>query len=436
MIPYRSRLEAIGRLTARSFSCREALLRYQSRQLTSLIGYAARNVPYYRNLFRRSGFSPRDFRGVQDLHKVPISSKDDILSAPREELISNERKTARLIERTTAGSTGRPFTVRCTWFEERYLSALRFRMAMKMGVRLNDRIAHIRYVRRASSDEGWVRLFGLLGLLRITRLSSSLSPQEIACGLERIQPDVIRGYANLTTFVADAVQEAGSRIRPRFITVGGDTMTQGMRKRISEAFRAPVREVYGSHEFNLMAWQCEVSSNLHVCEEGVVLEVLDDDRPVGVGERGEVVATALHSFAQPFIRYRLGDLATRGEAPCACGLPYSTIRSIDGRIYDRIILPDGRAASPGDVLSRLERGFDWIAQYQMVQESRDLVILRLVPKRDAPPDELKSIHQMMERFLGPEMRYRVNLLRALPLAPNEKFRASMSRVFSNYGQPS
>ena len=94
---------------------------------------------------------------------------------------------------------------------------------------------------------------------------------------------------------------------------------------------------------------------------------------------------------------------------------------------------DGRAASPGDVLAPLERDYDWLKQYQMVQQTRSLVILRLVPHRAPPAEDLQDIGELMARFLGPDVQHRIDLLEEIPLGPGEKFRASISRVFSNYG---
>jgi phenylacetate-coenzyme A ligase PaaK-like adenylate-forming protein len=74
---------------------------------------------------------------------------------------------------------------------------------------------------------------------------------------------------------------------------------------------------------------------MHTCDEAALVEVVHDGRPAADGEQGDVVATALHSYAMPFIRYRLGDIVTRGEQSCACGLPFATIGTIQGRMHHR-----------------------------------------------------------------------------------------------------
>jgi phenylacetate-CoA ligase len=119
-----------------------------------------------------------------------------------------------------------------------------------------------------------------------------------------------------------------------------------MRELIEEAFGAPIYDTYASIEFNLLAWQCRQTGGLHTCDDGVVMEIMDGARAVREGEEGEVVGTDLHSYAMPMIRYRLGDIATKGRSPCPCGQPFSTIRSIRGRTIDCFTLPDGRVMHP------------------------------------------------------------------------------------------
>ena len=88
----------------------------------------------------------------------------------------------------------------------------------------------------------------------------------------------------------------------------------------------------------------------HVSDDVVILEVLANGRPAQIGERGEVVATALHSFNMPFIRYRLGDIVTRGKTACNCGRSCSTIESVQGRMNDFFPTADGGTASEYDVI--------------------------------------------------------------------------------------
>src|SRR5207247_3047147 len=135
------------------------------------------------------------------------------------------------------------------------------------------------------------------------------------------RPEIVCGYPSAVAHVAARMQARDLReVRPRLVLVGGEVLGAASRRTIEEAFAAPLYDVYGAHEFNLLAWQCPASGDYHVCDDNVIVEIVGGDgRPVQDGETGEIVATALHSYTMPFVRYRTGDLAARGPGPCACG---------------------------------------------------------------------------------------------------------------------
>ena len=105
--------------------------------------------------------------------------------------------------------------------------------------------------------------------------------------------------------LADASVARGLTLSPRLVVTTGELLTEPLRARIS-VIGSPIRDLYGSNEFNLLAWECPAGQGTyHVCDDAVVLEVVGPDgRPVEVGQTGEVVVTGLHSFAMPFIPSR------------------------------------------------------------------------------------------------------------------------------------
>jgi phenylacetate-CoA ligase len=166
------------------------------------------------------------------------------------------------------------------------------------------------------------RLWRALRLYPRTVVDALAPSDEIAAALARLRPDVITGYPGVLDGVARALSARGDGApRPRLIVAGGEVLTPAARERIGRAFGTTVREIYGSHECPLIAWECGRGHGLHVWDPGVVLEVVRDGRAAFPGESGEVVLTALHSFAMPFIRYVLGDVVVAGETPCPCGAP-------------------------------------------------------------------------------------------------------------------
>ena len=146
-----------------------------------------------------------------------------------------------------------------------------------------------------------------------------------------------------------------------------------------------------------------------------------------------MVATNLHAYAMPLIRYRLGDVVTKGEDRCRCGKPFSTIHAIQGRMIDYFILPDGRALHPYQIIANFILGGDnWIRQYQLLQERKDRIVLRVLPARPPAPEHIARLERSVLPVLGPSVEFKIELVDDLPLEQTGKFRPSRSLVHSEY----
>jgi phenylacetate-CoA ligase len=87
------------------------LVSYQDRRLRSLIDHAYTRVPYYRELLDRHDIDPSRIRGLADLERVPVSSKDDLRRQPLQNILASGRNPRRLQRIQTTGSTGEPFVL-------------------------------------------------------------------------------------------------------------------------------------------------------------------------------------------------------------------------------------------------------------------------------------------------------------------------------------
>jgi phenylacetate-CoA ligase len=214
---------------------------------------------------------------------------------------------------------------------------------------------------------------------------------------------------------------------------GGDVLTPLLRRTIADAFRARVYNNYGCYELGVFAWECERGGVFHVADDAVVIEVIKDGRAAKPGETGEVVATQLHAFAAPFIRYRLGDTATRGETPCPCGAPFSTLLDVEGRVQDYFPLANGKLFMPTELLPlMLAAPTPWVAQHQAIQERADRVVLRIVPLVSPSPATVASLESAARERLGSGIEFHVELVPEIPLDENGKFQVSRSLVQSFY----
>jgi phenylacetate-CoA ligase len=421
------RLRAAGAAARRPRWTRERLDHFQSECLRRLVRHAGARVPYYRDLFRRHGLAPEDIRGVKDLARLPLAHRSEMQERPAPDLVARGYDPERLRTHRTSGSTGAPFTIRRTWFEERLLQALRFHEEWNVGLRLTDIRSGVVAQRRPRAE----RWYNRLGLLRRVNVDCLLPARDILHRLGEIQPDVLGGYGGSLAWLAgEATPEDRQRIRPRLMFAGAETLTPEMRRQITECFGAPLYDAYASHEFNLIAFQCGETGLYHISELSVIAEVLKDGQPVGPGETGELVGTALHSYAMPFLRYPLGDVVTRGPAPCPCGGPLATLASIQGRVADRFLLPDGSSLHPYWFVTPLVQDSPWLRRYQIVQTGIDRIAVKAVPLQGASPtpDDLARIRSEIERIARGGVTVVVELATELPLGPSGKFRPYYSLV--------
>ncbi|MGH7799094.1 MAG: phenylacetate--CoA ligase family protein [Thermodesulfobacteriota bacterium] len=399
-----------------------------------LITHAYENVPYYRKLFDRDGLKPKDIQSVDDLSLIPITSKKQLQSLPVEEIVARGVNPKNLIARKTSGSSGEPFTIRRTWLEERLLSLFRLRATHYLGQRPTDREASVGLVWPTHPRDKQLptKILQALGLYRMVRINRLLPPENIVRTLRNSRPDFLTGSPGVLSRLAQIISDEDRLvIHPRFVRVSGEVVTPLMRRQITEAFKAPVFEVYTNREFGVIAWECKETGELHTSDDSIIVDVLNNGRPAATGERGEVVGTNLHSFAMPFIRFRLGDLVTKGLETCRCGQPFSTIRAVQGRMLDYFPLPGGRMIHPYQI-SLLFLDSPWVRQYQLTQEREDRVILHIVPHNTPTSQELVQLEEPVATVLGQSVEFRVILVPEIQLEPNGKFRVSRSLVKSNY----
>jgi len=414
---------------------RERLVAFQQNRLRLLVEHAYRNVTHYRRLFDRHGLKPCDIRTVDDLCAVPITSRNELQALPVEEIVSRQMEPAGLISRSSSGSSGRPFTARRTWWEERVHGVLRLRALHALGLRATDKHCYVMWLRSHQRQDHQIiqRTLAAFGIARRTLLNGMQSPEDIVRALHQLRPTVVSGYPGVLVRIAQTVSHQKLRsLQLRLVCTGGEVLTPLMRQQIQEGFATPVYDTYGSIEFNLLAWECKQTGEYHSSDDGMIMEVLRDGTPVAEGGRGEVVGTDLHSFAMPLIRYRLGDVATKGSETCRCGQPFSTIRSIQGRTIDYFVLPGNRLLHPYE-FGITEIGVtkaQWIRSFQMTQQRMDSIVMRVVPFREPSTREVADVVQPIEKLLGPDVHLQLDLVPEIPTDPNGKF-----RVYRSFVQP-
>ena len=435
MIPFRdSRVEHADTLACLWWhpgGSRQRLEQFRDRKLRFLTAHAYDRVAYYSDIFDKAGIRPADIRCAADLAQVPVSTKADFRERPPGDLVARGVDPDRLILRYTAGSTGEPTRVRRTAFEDWLLDIFGLRTQRLLGRRLRDRLVGVRS-RGVPTDRKRKSLGQLrksLGIFPSAQLDCLRPIDELARDLARLAPDVVTGYPGVLTEIASVWPEVGGQTRdPRLVFLVGEEASPAMRARIRDGFQAAVFSIYASHEFNLLGWECPVTGEMHLCDDNVIVEVLRDGRRAAVGEAGEVVVTGLHGHAVPYIRYNLGDTATRGDEQCRCGAPFSTLRDLRGRTMDYCLLPGGRKMHHWELIPMTFWDMPWHRRYQLVQETEKRFALRVIAERAPPPSDLEALSSQIRQTLGPGADFRIELVDELAFAASGKHRLCRSEL--------
>ena len=423
MIPDHARqIQTLRELAGARRTTRSAILAFQSKRLRQLVRHAYDRIPYYRRLFEASGLHPDHIRSLADLERIPITNRSDIQSLEPGQICAKGYAIEKLRTLQTSGSTGMPVTVRRTLAEERILLAYRVRASGEYGLGLRSRRVQIDYLRAETLRVMEPQIYERFGILPRLLLDWQTPKARLVEEVERFRADILSGPPSVLAWLADEFTEADRRrMNFRLTITGAETLTPAMRGQIERGFGAPVADIYGSHEVVFIAMQRAGSAEYRVCEDAVILEVLRDGRPAGPGESGEVVVTALHSFAMPFLRYRLGDRVTLAAPPRDGEDPYLSLRSIDGRTREQFTLADGRVlhAYPlGDAV----RAHAEVRRFQLVQEERNRFRLQIVLYRDSA-EIRERVRTALCRQLGPGVSLQLEVSDRLMPEDGRKFQA-------------
>ncbi len=411
-------------------------------RLQEMLRYCEANVPYYAQAFAEAGVRADDIQTPGDLQKVPLLSKDDVRQNQDALVATPHQPAEKLVQLTTSGSSGVPIRVMLDH------SAYERRIA-----------AWIRGDRWSGWDLG-VKTFCLLGArpmgattwwketkkkldqflsrhLNVTALSMS---HDILVRyfrqLNRFRPEIIIGYANSLYHFARFIRTNElTPWRPRGIIVCAERIFGPQRRYIAEVFGAPVFERYGCMEFSFIAGECDSHDGMHVNSDYLYGEILDEDgRPVAPGEMGEVVVTAMNNFAMPLVRYRLGDMARWGADACPCGRGLPLLQEVMGRTVDIIYTPSGRICS-GIVFPYILDEFPSIAQFQVVQETIEDIVVRLQPADGSLESKLPEIEAGLRQYLGREVGLHFEIMDHIPPSDLGKFHHIRSMVTRDIAPP-
>ena len=419
----------------------------QEEKLRRLVRHAYHHVGYYRERMDALGLGPEDVRTLDDLAKLPLLSKADVRENLHFDLLSDNHDNDLILRIATSGSTGEPFVCYADQHQLEIRLASTLRSMEWTGWRFGDRQARLWHQTLGMSPSQIVRERLDAWLLRRLFVPAfEMSEGAMAAFLGRLvsfDPVLIDGYAESFNYLAGHLGSANSRpgLRPRGIISSAQALPEESRRIIEDAFGARVFDKYGSREFSGIAYECDAHQGHHVMAESYIVEILKDGRQALPGELGEVVITDLNNLCLPFIRYRVGDLAEAMDETkeCPCGRGLARVGRIEGRVQSLVIGAQGRVM-PGSFFLHVLKDYDYLVrQFQVIQEERAAIILKVVKgSRFAPELFEREILSVLRRYLGEETRIDVQFVDLIPLVRTGKRQAVISKLsldFQNLQYP-
>ena len=321
---------------------RQEIEKYQLERLQKTVEHCM-NSPFYRERFKKEGLKPSDIKSLDDLRKIPFTTKQDlrdtypfgIASVPLD-------KCVRL--HSSSGTTGNPTVILHTQKDlEEWANAVA-RCLWMVGCRPNDVFQNSSGYGMFTGGLGFQYGAELLGMLTVPAAAGNTLRQ-------------IKFFTDFGTTVVHAIPSYASRIfevmqekgidprrdtKLRTLVIGAEPHSEDTRKRIEEMLGVKAYNSFGMSEMcgPGVAFECKEQNGMHIWEDYYIVEIVDPDtlEPVPDGEIGELVLTTLKREAMPLLRYRTRDLTRILPGECPCGRHHKRLDRMKGRSDDMIIL--------------------------------------------------------------------------------------------------
>jgi len=248
--------------------------------------------------------------------------------------------------------------------------------------------------------------------------------------IRRFRPKCIYGYASSIALLASHARDRAIKLSLptlRVVCTTGEPLYDHQRRLIQETFNAPVANEYGSRDIGFTAHESPEAQML-LMSESIILEVLDPvGEPVAPGELGEAVMTGLCSDAQPFIRYRTGDMVRMSNETCKAGRGLHVVAEVAGRSTDFVVRADGTIMHALAVIYVL-REVEGVAEFKFIQHTVDQIEILVVPNRDWAVEAEQRICHGIRGRLGENVKIEVRLVDEIPPEASGKYRYVVSHV--------
>lgn len=321
---------------------RDQMRELQGERLKKVVHRVYHNTPFYRHKMQEMGITPDDIKSVDDVVKLPFTTKQDLrdnypyglFAVPMSEIIRLH---------ASSGTTGKPTVVGYTRKDLSVWAEMIARCLTAYGADRND-IFSVAY--------GYGLFTGGLGLhYGVENLGATVIPMSSGNTAKQVQlmhdfgPTAIASTPSYALYLAEAIADAGiprNELKLRLGIFGAEPWGESMRSEIESKLGIKAYNIYGLSEIMGpgVSHECPYKNGSHIIEDHFLPEVVNPDtfEQLPYGETGELVFTTLTKEGLPLLRYRTKDLCSLDYAPCECGRTSVRMGRIVGRSDDMLII--------------------------------------------------------------------------------------------------
>lgn len=333
----------MGNYYQESIECasREQILEWQNERLVKQVKNVYDNVEYYRKKMDEKGLTPADIQSVDDLHKLPFLTKDDLREAYPYGLMARPVSDCVRIQ-STSGTTGRRVVAFYTQHDLDLWEECCARAIMAAGGTKDD-VVHVSY--------GYGLFTGGPGLNGGSHKVGSLTLPMSSGNTDRqiqfmtdLGSTILCCTPSYAAFLGEAIAERGikDQIKLKAGIFGAEAWTEEMRHNIEESLGIKAYDIYGLTEISGpgVSFECCEQSGMHINEDHFIAEIIDPNtgEVLPEGEKGELVFTSITKEAFPLLRYRTRDICVLSRKKCSCGRTHVKMTKPMGRSDDMLIV--------------------------------------------------------------------------------------------------
>jgi len=382
---------------------RKKLEELQLKRLKKIIRYAYDNVPFYREKFDSAGVKPEDIKKLEDIEKIPFTTKDDLrknapfglLALPMEEYVELH---------ASSGTTGEPVTVCYTRHDLEVWAEVMARCLAMAGLTKKDifqiPIPYGTFTGAFGFHYGGQKIGAL-----IVPTGKGDSERQIRL-MKYYNVTFIAGIASYAMHLASVAKKMG--IEPSELSVrngifGAEMFTKEMKKRIMETWNMDVHDIYGLTEMcgPGVSADCDEHDGLHLWEDHFLAEIIDPKtgERLEKEEEGELVLTTLTKEGMPVIRYRTRDITFIYDGLCNCGRTHIKHAPIKGRSDDMVIVK-GTNVFPSQIEEAIMKNSKVGSEWLMIIDKKgdmDELIVQVESKEKYSEEEKKKIAEELKK---------------------------------------